>query len=210
MAGKRSKVGPAAWPPSIVIGAPQGRAGKTIVCVGLCVALRSHDLIVQPFKKGPDYIDSSWLTAVAGRNCYNLDSVLISERELLASFQHACLGADIAVIEGAMGLYDGYHSNGFGSTAQIARLFTSPIILVVDTSRMTRSIAAMISGYQCFEKDTNIAGVVLNNVANSRHEHKLINAVEQYCGIPVLGVIPRDSQLQIAQRHLGLIPFPEN
>ncbi len=209
MSGNKSGSGARKWPPRIVIAAPQGRSGKTIVSIGLCAAFRRQGLVVQPFKKGPDYIDPSWLTVAAGRGCYNLDTVLTPKEILVASFQRVCLGADVAIIEGAMGLYDGCDSNGWGSTAQVARLVHCPVILVVNTSRMARSIAAMIGGYQRFEPETGIAGVILNNVSNSRHEQKLANAVEKYCGIPVVGSVPRDQHLGITQRHLGLVPFPE-
>jgi len=164
---------------------------------------------VQPFKKGPDYIDPSWLTAASGRGCYNLDPIMAPEEALLALFRRGGQGADVALVEGAMGLYDGYDLSGQGSTARLARLIGSPVILVVNTSRMTRSVAAMIGGYRSFEPETDIAGVILNNVSGSRHEEKLIKAVEQYCGIPVLGSVPRDADLNIAERHLGLVPFPE-
>jgi len=193
--------------PCIIVAAPQGRSGKTIVSLALCALLSKRGLTIQPFKKGPDYIDPSWLTAAAGRSCRNLDLFLMSEETLLASFQKACQGADLALIEGAMGLYDGLDS-GWGSTAQVARLLNVPVILVVNTARMTGSIAAMVTGYQCFQPDINIAGVILNNVAGSRHERKLMAAVEQYCRIPVVGSVPRDPDLFMAERHLGLMPFP--
>ncbi|MFC1962892.1 cobyrinate a,c-diamide synthase [Chloroflexota bacterium] len=193
----------------IVIAAPQGQSGKTVVSTGLCAAFAQRGLVVQPFKKGPDYIDPSWLTAAAGRSCRNIDAFLVAEETWLPGFRRACRGADLALIEGAMGLYDSIDSEGRGSTADIARSLQAPVILVVNTARMTRSIAAMIIGYQRFEPETNIAGVILNNVSGSRHEGKLRTAVEQYCGIPVLGSIPKDHNLNIAQRHLGLIPYRE-
>jgi len=194
---------------SIVIAAPQGQSGKTIISTGLCAAFVQRGLVVQPFKRGPDYIDPSWLTAAAGRSCRNLDTFLMPEKTCLESFRHACRGADLALVEGAMGLYDSPDSEGWGSTAHIARLLQAPVILVVNTARMTRSIAAMITGYQQFEPETNIAGVILNNVSGTRHEDKLRTAVEQYCGIPVLGSVPKDRNLNIAQRHLGIIPYRE-
>ena len=194
--------------PCITVAAPQGRSGKTIVSLALCALLSKRGLTIQPFKKGPDYIDPSWLTAAAGRSCRNLDLFLMSEETLLASFQQACQGADLALIEGAMGLYDGLDS-GWGSTAQVARLLNVPVILVVNTARMTGSIAAMVTGYQRFQADINIAAVVLNNVSGSRHERKLKVAVERYCGIPIVGSIPRDPDLRLEERHLGLIPFSE-
>jgi cobyrinic acid a,c-diamide synthase len=192
----------------VVVSAPQGRSGKTIVTLALCALLKRRGLAVQPFKKGPDYIDPSWLAAAAGRSCRNLDLFLMSEETLRTSFEQACRGADLALVEGAMGLYDGLDS-GWGSTAQVARLLKLPVILVVNTARMTGSIAAMVTGYQHFQPDINVAAVVLNNVSGSRHERKLRTAVERYCGIPIVGSIPRDQDLHMDERHLGLIPFAE-
>ena len=193
---------------SLLISSPQGHSGKTIVTVGLCNALKQRGFSIQPFKKGPDYIDPSWLTLAAGRNCRNLDLFLIPEDRLLQSFQRSCEGVSLAVVEGAMGLYDGLDS--YGTTAEIASLLNLPILLVVNTRRMTTSIAAMVKGYQLFQTDIKIAGVILNYVSGPRHEGKLRGAVEQHCGIPVIGSIPRDPDLQIAERHLGLIPSPES
>ncbi|MFC2003273.1 cobyrinate a,c-diamide synthase [Chloroflexota bacterium] len=195
--------------PSVLISAPQGRSGKSIVSLGLCAAFRQRGLAVQPFKRGPDYIDPSWLTAAAGRSCRNIDPFLMGEEMCLESFRQASQRADLSVIEGAMGLYDGLDAGGWGSSAHVARLLSAPVILVVNTARMTRSIAAMVMGYQKFEPETDIAGVILNNVSGSRHEHKLRTAVEHYCGIPVLGSIPRGDTLCIPQRHLGIIPYRE-
>lgn len=194
---------------SVLISAPQGRSGKTTVSLALCALLRRRGLSVQPFKKGPDYIDPSWLSGAAGRSCRNLDLFFMPEETLLASFRQACQGADMALIEGAMGLYDGLDSAGWGSTAHLARLLNVPVILVVNATRMTGSIAAMVMGYQHFQPDVKIAGVILNNVSGSRHQRKLTTAVEEYCHIPVVGSIPRDTDLSVRERHLGLIPFPE-
>jgi cobyrinic acid a,c-diamide synthase len=193
---------------SLLISSPQGLSGKTIVTIGLCNALKRKGLSVQPFKKGPDYIDPSWLTMAAGRSCRNLDLFLVPKEKLIQTFEQAYEKADLAIVEGAMGLYDGLDS--YGTTAEIARLFTIPILLVVNTSRMTSSIAAMVKGYQLFQTDIKIAGVILNYVSGRRHEEKLKDAVEQHCGVPVVGSIPRDSDLLIAERHLGLIPSPES
>ncbi len=193
---------------SLLISSPQGHSGKTIVTVGLCKLLTQRGLTIQPFKKGPDYIDPSWLTVAAGRSCRNLDLFLIPEDSLLQSFHRSCEGVDLAVAEGAMGLYDGLDS--YGTTAEIASLLNLPILLVVNASRMTTSIAAMVKGYQLFQTDIKIAGVILNYVSGRRHEEKLRGAVEQHCGIPVVGSIPRDPDLQIAERHLGLIPSLES
>lgn len=125
------------------------------------------------------------------------------------AYRQACVGVDVAVVEGAMGLYDGPDEDGGGSTAHLARLLGLPVILVVNTTRMTGSIAAMVSGYQRFEPDIDIAGVILNNVAGPRHEKKLVTALERYCGIPVVGSIPRYAEMDLEQRHLGHVPFAE-
>ena len=192
----------------LLISSPQGQSGKTIVTVGLCDVLKRRGLSIQPFKKGPDYIDPSWLTVAAGRTCRNLDLFLIPEDRLFFSFYRNCEGVNLAIVEGAMGLYDGLDS--YGTTAEIARLLSIPILLVVNTTRMTSSIAPMVMGFQHFQKDVPIAGVILNYVSGSRHERKLRKAIEQYCGIPVVGSIPKDQDLHIMERHLGLIPSSES
>lgn len=196
--------------PRLLIAAPHGRSGKTTVTLGLVAALAGRELSVQPFKKGPDYIDPSWLTGAGGRPCRNLDLFMMGEEATLSAFRQGSAGADVAVIEGAMGLYDGLDLEGTGSTAQLARLLAAPVLLVVDATRMTRSVAALVSGYQHFEPGVNVAGVVLNNVARGRHEKMLVGALERYCGIPVLGCIPRREQLAIPDRHLGLVPRAED
>jgi cobyrinic acid a,c-diamide synthase len=192
----------------LLISSPQGHSGKTIVTVGLCRLLSRRGLSVQPFKKGPDFIDPSWLTLAAGRSCRNLDLFLIPKERLTQAFKQACEETDLAIVEGAMGLYDGLDTHE--TTAEIARLLDIPILLVVNTSRMTSSIAAMVKGYQLFQTDIKIAGVILNYVSGSRHEKKLKDAVEQHCEIPVVGSIPKDEGLRITERHLGLIPCPES
>jgi cobyrinic acid a,c-diamide synthase len=196
--------------PGFMVAAPSGRSGKTVISIGLSKILTEQGCKVQPFKKGPDYIDPSWLSAASGSICRNLDAFLMKKSVLLKSFEQASGDADIALIEGNMGLYDGIDRNGNGSSACLARLLQVPVLFVIDTARMTRSVAALITGYQGFEPETRIAGVILNNVSGTRHAGKLIDAVEQYCKIPVLGTIPRDIGLNISERHLGLIPFKEN
>lgn len=193
--------------PRISISACQGRSGKTVVSMGLCAALAQQGLIVQPFKKGPDYVDPSLLTAAAGRPCRNLDAFLMSEGTILNSFQQGCRGVDLALMEGVMGLYDSFVIDGKGSTAWIARLLGMPIILLINASRMTRSVAAVIKGFQSFEPDTWIAGVILNNVSLSIHRRRLIEAIERYCDIPVLGTIPNDGSFNISEANQGLIPY---
>ena len=198
------------FPPRVVIAAPQGRSGKTSITMGICTALNSRGFTVQTFKKGPDYIDPSWLTAVSGRPCRNLDPYFMPGNMPAYVFQRFSEGADFGIIEGAMGLFDGIDLAGEGHTAWLAGALKAPVVLVINTQRMTYSVAALVKGFQHFDPGTSIAGVILNNVSGSRHERKLTEAIERYCGIPVLGVVPRDPRARIAERHLGLIPFGEN
>jgi len=196
--------------PRFIIAAPQGRSGKTLASIFLCAALKEKGLVVQPFKKGPDYIDPSWLTIASGRPCRNLDPMLMSEETLLRSFSAATDDAEIALIEGAMGMYDGLSSDSFGSTAYLAKMLHCPVILIVNCSRMTASVAAMINGYTDFDTEVNISGVILNNVSGRRHEETLKSSIEKYCDIPVVGVIHRDPALSINERHLGLVTSVES
>ena len=204
--------------PRLVIAAPQGRSGKTTLTLGLCAALTARGLAVQPFKKGPDYIDPSWLTEAAGRVCRTLDPFfLVSLEGVRQAFLRGARGADISLIEGNHGLYDSLDDEGTGSTAVVARWLQAPVILVVNAARMSRSVAALVRGYQDFEPETQVSAVILNNVAPgphrgkpSRHEHKLRNAIERYCRIPVVGALPRSDLLIIPDRHLGLVPRAED
>lgn len=191
--------------PRLVIGAPQGRSGKTTFTLGLLRALTRQGMGVQPYKKGPDYIDPSWLTAAAGVACRNLDPFFMSKGDICHSIAKNTSGKSIAIIEGSMGLYDGLDLVGSSSTAEVAKITQSPVILVVDATRMTRSIAAMVMGYQHFDPEVMIVGVVLNKVARARHERMARDAIEQFCGIPVLGAIPKDANFAIPDRHLGLV-----
>jgi cobyrinic acid a,c-diamide synthase len=204
--------------PRLLIAAPQGRSGKTTLTLGICSALHGHGMQVQPFKKGPDYIDPSWLSEAAGCACRSLDPFFVgSPQALQNSFMRGVGGAELCIIEGNHGLYDGGEDgksptgdqDWSASSAEVARLLSCPVILVVNTERMSRSVAAMVLGYQNFEPETNIAAVILNNVAQKRHESKLRDAIEKYCKIPVAGAIPRDEALTIPDRHLGLVPRGE-
>lgn len=193
----------------LVIGAPHGRSGKTTISLGLIAAIKKRGLVVQPFKKGPDFIDPGWLSLAADRRCRNLDLFFLDKDQLLKQFVAGCQGADIAVIEGAMGLYDGLDLIGSDSTAAVARAVKAPIIMVLDTTRMTRSAAAIVKGFQDFEIETEIAGVLLNKVARPRHEDILRQSIETYTGIPVVGAIPKPKVPLIAERHLGLVTVDE-
>ncbi|MBN1453903.1 MAG: hydrogenobyrinic acid a,c-diamide synthase (glutamine-hydrolyzing) [Anaerolineales bacterium] len=196
--------------PRLVIAAPQGRSGKTTVTLGLCAAFKARGLNVQPFKKGPDYIDPSWLSEAAGCPCRSLDPFFYDQPEaLLRAFVHPGRKADLSFIEGNHGLFDSFDETGLGSTAAVARTLDAPILLVVNATRVGRSAAAIVHGCQTFEPGTKIAGVVLNNVAHGRHETRIRQAIESHCHIPVVGAIPRDEKLTIPDRHLGLVPRAE-
>lgn len=191
--------------PRLVIGAPQGRSGKTTFTLGLLRAFARLGMAVQPFKKGPDYIDACWHTAAAGNTSRNLDAFFMKEKEICGSLFKQALNHDLAIIEGAMGFYDGLDLRGSSSTAEIAKITQTPVLLVIDMTRMTRSAAAMVMGYQHFDPNVKIVGVVLNKVARSRHEKLAREAIEEFCKIPVVGAIPKDAKLCIPDRHLGLI-----
>jgi cobyrinic acid a,c-diamide synthase len=196
--------------PRLVIAAPQGRSGKTTVTLGLCAAFKARGLAVQPYKKGPDYIDPSWLSEAAGRACRSLDPFFYEQpAALLQAFVDSAREADLSLIEGNHGLFDSFDEAGMGSTAAVARTLDAPILLVINATRLGRSAAAIVHGCQTFELGTNIAGVVLNNIARSRHEDRIREAIENYCNIPVVGAIPRDENLTIPDRHLGLVPRAE-
>jgi len=195
--------------PRIVISAPHRSSGKTTVSIGLCAALRSAGLAVQPFKKGPDFIDPMWLSAAAGRECRNLDLFMMGDEEIMKSVGRNGADAGTAVIEGNMGLFDSIDVEGRGSTADLARQLEAPVILVVNTRNMTRSIAPLVQGFTQFEPDIKITGVILNMVSGPRHEEKLRGVLERYCDIEVVGAIRRRPEIGIIQRHLGLQPARE-
>ncbi|MDH4275006.1 MAG: AAA family ATPase, partial [Gammaproteobacteria bacterium] len=194
---------------ALFISAAHKSSGKTTVSMGLCAALRQRGLQVQPFKKGPDYIDPMWLGAAAGRDCHNLDFNNMGMKELRAHYSRYQQGADISIIEGNKGLYDGLDIEGRNSNAALARLLKVPVILVIDTNGMTRGIAPLILGYQAFDKRVRIAGVILNKVGGRRHEGKLRAVLEYYTDVPVVGAVYADPELVIDERHLGLIPSNE-
>lgn len=193
----------------LLISAAHKSSGKTTVTLGLCAAIAARGTVVQPFKKGPDYIDPMWLSLAAGRDCHNLDFYCMSREEILASVAQNSQGADLALIEGNKGLYDGLDLDGSNSNAALAKLTHAPVILVLDARGMTRGIAPLILGYQAFDTDVKIAGVILNQLGGSRHEAKLRAVIEHYTDVPVLGGVHRDPELVIDERHLGLIPSNE-
>lgn len=188
-----------------------GDSGKTIVSLSILAALRRRGLSIAPFKKGPDYIDPAWLTEAAGLPCRNLDTFLAGTDRVLHAFTLHSSNAEISVVEGNRGLFDGKDAKGLHSTAGLARVLSAPLLLVVNATKTTRTLAAIIKGCIDFEPETPIAGVILNKVAGKRHQKVITESIEQYCRIPVIGAIPKlgtDADI-IPGRHLGLVPPAE-
>ena len=193
----------------MIISALRGGSGKTILSIGVIGAWKQQGKTVIPFKKGPDYIDAGWLALAAGQPCYNLDSFLLDQSQLLKSFIRHATPSGISVVEGNRGLYDGIDLKGSTSTAELAKLLGLPVILCLDCTKSTRTMAAVLLGCLHFDVDVSIQGVVLNRVAGSRHERIVRSSIEHHCGIPVIGAIPAmDSQFP--ERHMGLVPTPEH
>jgi len=194
----------------IFISAAHKSSGKTLVSTGLCAAYRRRGMRVAAFKKGPDYIDPAWLTRASGSPCWNLDFFTMNQGEILACFEARRHGADVTVVEGNKGLFDGLDVEGSDSNAALAVSLGLPVILVIDVTGITRGIAPLLAGYTGFDPDVRIAGVIMNRVAGPRQESKLRAAIERYSDLPVLGAIGRDSRLVIEERHLGLVPGNED
>jgi cobyrinic acid a,c-diamide synthase len=193
----------------ILITGDRSGSGKTSITLALA-ALLSKKNRVQTFKVGMDYIDPSYLSAATGRPCRNLDSFTLSDKQIHEIFQYGCRNTDIAIVEGVRGLYEGAEAlNDSGSTASVAKSLNLPVVLVVSAQSITRSAAALVKGFQEFDRDIHIAGVILNNIKGKSHKEKAITAIEHYCGIPVIGAIPRMDEMQLAMRHLGLVPYRE-
>lgn len=192
-----------------MISAAHKSSGKTTLSVGLCGALHARNRSVQPFKKGPDYIDPIWLTQASGRPCRNLDLYLMSSLEVTTTFRNHSQSVEVALVEGNKGLYDGLALDGSNSNAALAKCLDLPVVLVLDARGMTRGIAPLILGYQAFDSDIRFAGVILNQLGGARHESKLRQVIEHYTDIPVLGAVHHDPQLFVAERHLGLVPGNE-
>jgi len=192
-----------------LVSAAHKSSGKTTVSIGLCAALTARGLKVQAFKKGPDYIDPMWLGQASGQPCFNLDPYLMTAEQINASFAHYSARADISLVEGNKGLYDGLALDGSNSNAALAHLLELPVVLVLDARGMTRGIAPLILGYQAFDTRIRIAGVILNQLGGSRHESKLRAVIEHYTNVTVIGAIAHDPQLALVERHLGLMPNQE-
>lgn len=196
--------------PRIMISALRGGSGKTIVSIGIIAALRAKGSPVSPFKKGPDYIDAGWLGMSAGRPCYNLDTFLMPRMAVVRSFLSHSSPEDTAVIEGNRGLYDGIDISGTTSTAELAKLIQSPVLLCLDCTKTTRTMAAVVDGLRRFDPEVKIEGIVLNRVAGPRHESILRRSIETHTGIPILGALPKLKEQHFPERHMGLIPTPEH
>lgn len=196
--------------PRLMIAAPRKSSGKTLLSIGLTAALTGRGLKVQPFKKGLDFIDPRWLTYAAnGRPCRNLDLFVMGEKIVRDRLFRYGQGQDISLIEGNLGLFDGQDLEGSDSGAGLARLLATPVLLIIDCQGLARGIAPLVKGHKDFPGGDQIQGVILNNVATSRHEERLRAALARYAPVPVLGVMPRDREIAIDERHLGLEPVGE-
>ncbi len=193
----------------IVVAGLAGGSGKSVVAVGLTAALTKRGEKVIPFKKGPDYIDAGWMKLAAGNNCYNLDPYLMSAEVITTSFREKSRGADVVVLEGNRGLYDGVTPEGGYSTAELAIALNLPILLVVNCTKTTRTVAAMVLGCMKLDERVDIRGVILNQIGTKRHQSIVTQAIEKYTGVPVLGAIPRMKRDIFPMRHLGVTPHQE-
>ncbi|MFF1511397.1 cobyrinate a,c-diamide synthase [Streptomyces sp. NPDC058326] len=193
----------------LVIAAPSSGAGKTTVATGLMAAFAGRGLAVSPHKVGPDYIDPGYHALATGRPGRNLDAYMCGTGLIAPLFEHGARGCDLAVVEGVMGLYDGAADQGeLASTAQVSKLLRAPVVLVVDASSQSRSVAALVHGFASWDPEVRIGGVILNKVATDRHEHLLREALGE-SGVPVLGVLRRAPAVATPSRHLGLVPVAE-
>jgi len=195
--------------PRITITALKGGSGKTFLTLGMASAFKEDGKDVAAFKKGPDFIDPSWLSLAAGRTCRNLDPFMMDEPWILHSFLTHARDADLSLIEGNRGLFDGLDITGCCSSAELAGMLKSPVILIVDVTMTTRTIAAEVMGCQAFDPGLQLRGVILNKVGGARQEALVRGAVEHYCGVPVLGAVRRLKKNLFPERHMGLIPHRE-
>jgi len=196
--------------PGIVVAGLRGGSGKTIISLGITAAWKSSGIRVSAFKKGPDYIDAGWLSKAAGRPCYNLDTFLCLPEVVQDSYLTNSQASDIAVVEGNRGLYDGIDLEGSTSTSELAKLLKLPVLLVLDCTKSTRTMAALLMGCIQFDPDVHICGVVLNRVAGKRHEGKVRGSIERFCNIPIFGSVPKLSAEDFPERHMGLVTSEEH
>ena len=196
--------------PRLILAAPMSGNGKTTITTALIAAFAARGLRVAPFKVGPDYIDPTYHALAAGRASRNLDAWMLPEERVRQLFAHATRDADLALIEGVMGLFDGFSGDDdTGSTAHVARILDAPVLLVLDVSAMARSAAAIVRGMRDFDPRVRVAGVILNRVGGENHARMVKDAIESEIGVPVVGYLARDDALNLPERHLGLIPTLE-
>jgi cobyrinic acid a,c-diamide synthase len=197
-------------PGRLLLAGTHSGVGKTTLTSGLIVALSRRGLAVQPFKVGPDYIDPTYHSLAAGRTCRNLDAWLVPPAQVRSMFDRATQDCDLAMIEGVMGLFDGFgYDDEQGSTAEMAKLLRSPVVLVVDAAKLARSAGALAAGYVHFDRELSIAGFIVNRVGSPRHGQGVSRAIERATGKPVFGWLPREATLMVPERHLGLVPTVE-
>ncbi|GAB6057483.1 cobyrinate a,c-diamide synthase [Desulfonatronum parangueonense] len=195
--------------PRLILAGLSGGAGKTIISLGLCRGLVDSGLRVKPFKKGPDYIDAAWLGLAARREASNLDPFLMSTDALMGLYRKGAAGVDMSLVEGNRGLFDGKDVSGTYSTAELAKLIQAPVVLIVNCTKMTRTVVAMILGCRAFEPSLHLAGVILNRTAGTRHKTILRQCIEEYTDVPVIGILPKIKPDPIPERHMGLVSDQE-
>jgi len=196
--------------PRLIVSALSGGSGKTITSLGIISALIAKGHQIFPFKKGPDYIDAGWLALAAGQPCYNLDTFLLSPSKIIELFLTHTHQDTIAIIEANRGIYDSIDTQGSTSTAELAKLLQTPVILCLDCTKTTRTLAALVHGCMIFDPKVIFAGIVLNRVAGSRHEGIIRQCIESHTGIPVIGAIPKLKKNIFPERHMGLVPMQEH
>ncbi|OSM05343.1 cobyrinate a,c-diamide synthase [Magnetofaba australis] len=195
--------------PRFFVSGTRKSVGKTLVSVGLTAAFAQRGVAVQPFKKGPDYIDPRWLTMAAGRPCRNLDDYIMGRDGVLRNFHRHARDAELSIIEGNLGLFDGQDLEGSDCSAALADGLGAPVVLVVECKGMARGVAPLVCGHLNFPGGGSIRGIILNNVASPRQEARLRAALDRYCPVPIIGALPRSRKVVIDERHLGLVPAGE-
>ena len=198
-------------PPTLIIAGTTSSVGKTTISLALMYALKyKKGFSVQPFKIGPDFIDPSYHKIITGRESRTLDAWMMGNNGIISTLQNTAIDVDVAIIEGVMGLFDGLSGKtDFASTAYVAKILNTPVILVIDAAKAARSIAAMAFGYLHFDKRLKIAGIILNNVSGPKHARYITEACKSKIKVPILGIVQRDNELRMDERHLGLIPTDE-
>jgi len=191
---------------SYLISSSKKSSGKTILSIGICSAICSFKKVVAPFKKGPDYIDPLWLSKASGKNCYNLDFYNMTNSEIKNLYSRNILNADVSIVEGNKGLFDGISADGSDSNAALSKLLNLEVILILDCTGTTRGVAPLLCGYKSFDKAIKYKGVILNNIASQRHEGKILTAIKEYTDLDVIGSINKNNNFDIFEQHLGLEP----